>query len=209
MPVRAVLQLLLRACVPCGPLVFRVPRPRPNDGDAVPAAAVAAAGGGGAESLAPTGPRLSPVAVQKVAPPARIFFLFLVIFKTNLKNMPLPKNFSNLSRLAPSPCMAGQNHCTPPCMVAGLKRHVAATCEAMLTWTPPRSMAGLGTPPWIMAGLASPPRIMAGLGLTKRPAPPLQSTRRALPFPAAAASHRRRAATAAPASACSPRPAPA
>ena len=35
------------------------------------------------------------------------------------------KKFSKLGRLAPPPCMAGQNHCTPPCMVAGLKCHVA------------------------------------------------------------------------------------
>ena len=54
--------------------------------------------------------------------------------------------------------MAGQNHCTPPCMVAGytLPRGICMALVAKVGSRGPRrgSWRGRGTPPWIMAGYA-------------------------------------------------------
>jgi len=80
----------------------------------------------------------------------------------------LLKNFSKLDRLAPPPCMAGQIHWTPPCMVAGhtLPRQL---CMAPVddVWCPlppgPRrgSWRGRGTPPRVMAGHTRPAKTAA------------------------------------------------
>jgi len=81
-----------------------------------------------------------------------IFFLFLAqIWSAS-------ERFFQTRPFGPPPCMAGQIHCTPPCMVAGytLPRGRCMAPMADVGWRGPRrgSWWGRGTLPWIMAGYA-------------------------------------------------------
>ena len=107
--------------------------------------------------------------------------------------------------------MAGQKHCTPPCMVAGSKRHVAPGRAGPADVDPATGHGGLRGPRHPSWRVATPPRIMAGCTLSViRPRPAVSNA--PSPTPRRARTRRRRAprprARAATAPAPAPRPQP-